>query len=415
VASTIVERSSLRRIPVLRDLSQRELDDVQERMVEHFYQAGEVIWRTRGPLRFHGTILSGEIALESWVEGQLVRTRRLYSGDPLPPRGLQSRRSHEMAIARAVTDVRLGILPEMQAQSQAKRRGATRMGWLLPVLLLVLVAVLAWDDLTRITSGLFYLAATRGQATAVQDPGSLRLLETAQKVDEGGAFTYNEQGYHLFLQKKLPDAATAFDAAVARDPANASALNNLAVTDFLRGDFSQADRYFQRAVEQAPDNPIARYNLAMTLMQLGQSSGALSELREAGFIDPGDALPLLQEAYLYQRAGDFAHAEQRARSALSLNPSLMPAYLLLGTALYNQGREADALLSFEEALVLEPGNRVASFYQALILGHQKQYDTALPVLYGLMASSTDAAETARILAEIDALYRFKAEPAAAGP
>jgi predicted Zn-dependent protease len=83
-------------------------------------------------------------------------------------------------------------------------------------------------------------------------------------------------------------------------------------------------------------------------------------------------------------------------------------------ALYNQGREADALASFLQALKLEPGNRVASFYQALILGHEKQYDAALPVLYELLASSPNATETARILAEIDALYRFKTEPPSAG-
>ncbi len=113
--------------------------------------------------------------------------------------------------------------------------------------------------------------------------------------------------------------------------------------------------------------------------------------------------------------GDFADAEQRARSALQLNPSLTPAHLLLGIALYNQGREAEALASFANALALEPGNRVASFYQALLLGHLKQYDAALPVLHGLFASSTDAAETARILLEIDALYHFRSESAAAGP
>ena len=50
---------------------------------------------------------------------------------------------------------------------------------------------------------------------------------------------------------------------------------------------------------------------------------------------------------------------------------------------------------------------MAAFYQALILGHLKQYDAALPILHGLLTTVTDAAETARILAEIDALYRFR--------
>ena len=111
---------------------------------------------------------------------------------------------------------------------------------------------------------------------------------------------------------------------------------------------------------------------------------------------------------------DYANAEQRARSALQLDPSLAPGHMLLGIALYNEGKEAEALTSFTQALSLQPGTRTAAFYQALILGHLKKYAAALPVLQELFVSSTDPAESARIQAEIDALYYYQADPAAAG-
>jgi tetratricopeptide (TPR) repeat protein len=414
VASTIAERRILRRIPVLRSLSPHELEDVQERMIQHSYQAGEVIWRTRGPLHFSGYVQSGEIELETRVDGVLVRTTRLCTGDPLPPRILQTRRPHETMIARAITDVRLGILPELRERPVIKAKSWRGWNWIWPALLLLLVILLARDDIVRITSGLLYMASTR-EGTSLQDPRSMSLLQAAQKVDSGAAFAYNEEGYRWYLQENLPGAAKAFDAAVARDPDSAPALNNLAATYFIQGDLAQALSYLQRAMEQNPDNATARYNHGITLMQRGELSDALHEFQAAAFIDPKDASPLLQQAYLYQKEGDPDNAEQRARSAIQLNPSDPPAYLLLGMALYQQGREVDALASFEKALMLEPGNRVAAFYQALILGHQKQYDTALPVLYELLGSSTNAAETVRILTEIDALYRFKAELAPAGP
>ncbi len=413
--ATVAERRSLRRIPALRSLSHRELEDVQERMFYRSYQAGDVIWRTRGPLRFSGFVQSGEIGLEIRVDGALVRRMRLCAGDSLPPRLLQNRRSHETVIARAVTDVQLGILPELQKPSVAKETGWKPAGWLLPVLLLVLVVLLARDDIVRITSGLIYMVSRQAEATTQQDPRSMILLEAAQKLDKGAVFAYNEEGYRWFLQNKLPDASAAFTQAVASDPANAPALNNLAVTYFNQGDPSRAASTLQQAMEQDPDNPITSYNLGIARMQLGDPAGALRDFREAGFIDPKDASPQLQQAYLYQQMGDYANAEQRARSAIQLNPSLLPAHLLLGMALYNQGREADAAASFAEALKLEPGNRVAAFYQAMILGHERQYDAALPVLYELLASSPNATESARILAEIDALYRFKTEPPSAGP
>jgi tetratricopeptide (TPR) repeat protein len=410
VASTT---PALRRTSPLRSRSPRELEDVQERMIERSYQAGEVIWRTRGPLRFSGTVQSGEIELETRVDGMLVRATRLCAGDPLPPRALRNRLLHGMVIARAVTDVRLGILPEVRAQPDAATAVQKGSLWLWPVLLFVLVVILARDDLARITSGLFYLASTRENA-AQQDPRSMELLQAAQKVDGGAAFAYNEEGYRWFLQDNLPDATRAFDEAVARDPASAPALNNLGIAAYLQGNLAQAAESLQRSVEHDPDNPTARYNLGVALMQLADPKGALRQFQEAGFIDPQDAWPLLQESDLYQQVGDYANAEQRARSAIQLNPSLTPAYVLLGMALYQQGQEAEALASFDKALMLEPGNRAATFYQALILGHQKQYDAALPVLYGLLGSSTDGAETARILTEIDALYRFKSEPVPAG-
>jgi Flp pilus assembly protein TadD len=149
-------------------------------------------------------------------------------------------------------------------------------------------------------------------------------------------------------------------------------------------------------------------------MQLQDLSGAIREFREASFIDPKAVSPLLQEAYLYQQMGDYSYAEQRARTALQMDPSLSPAHMLLGIALYNQGKEAEALTSFTQTLSLQPGNRTAAFYQALILEHLKQYVAALPVLQELLVSSTDPAESARITAEIDALRSFQAEAAATG-
>jgi tetratricopeptide (TPR) repeat protein len=85
--------------------------------------------------------------------------------------------------------------------------------------------------------------------------------------------------------------------------------------------------------------------------------------------------------------------------------------MLLGIALYHQGKESEALTSFTQALSLQPGNRTAAFYQALILGHLEQYAAALPILQELLVSSTDPVESARIQTEIDALYRFQAESA----
>lgn len=412
MANTILERRALRRIPTLRDLSSHELDDAQERMIYRSYEAGNVIWHTRGPLQFSGYIQSGEIELEYRVNGIPIRTTRLGAGDLLPPRSLRSRMSHKMVIARAVTDVRMKILPEIQLAPPPEIVPEPRwMYWSWLVMLLLLVIVLTWADIARIASGLLYLSSTQGENAALQNPRSI-MLKAAQNVDSGAAFAHNEEGYRWFQQNQKRDAAAAFEAALGRDPTNAPAINNLGITHFSQGDLSQAERYLQQAVEQDPNNAITHYNLGILLMQVRDSSSALREFREAAFIDPQAALPLLQESYLYQQLGDHAKAEQLARSALQVDPSLAPAHMLLGIALYNQGRETEALTSFTQALSLQPGNRTATFYQALILGHLKRYVAASLILQELLASSTDPDESARIQAEIHALYRFREEPAA---
>ena len=413
MASTILERRVLRRIPTLRDLSSHELDNVQERMIHRSYEAGDVIWRTRGPLQFSGYIQSGEIELEYRVDGIPIHTTRLGAGDSLPPRPLRNRMSHKMVIARAVTDVCMKVLPEPQlVKPLATVSGPRWMYWLWLVMLLLLVIILARADIARIASGLLYLSFFQGENVALKEPRSMSMLEAAQKVEPGAAFTYNEQGYHWFQQNQKREAAVAFDAALARDPASAPALNNLGITHFSQGDLPQAERYLQQAIEQDPNNAITHYNLGIILMQIQNPFGAIREFREAGFIDPQAASTPLQEAFLYQQMGNYAKAEQKARIALQLDSSLTPAHMLLGIVLYNQGKDVEALTSFTQALSLQPGNRVAAFYRALILGHLKQHSAALSVLQELLLSSTDPAESARIRVEIEALHRFQIDAAA---
>ena len=415
MANTSIERRLLRRIPILRALSGRQLEDAQKRLVDRSYQSGEVIWRTRGPLRFNGYILSGEIELEYRLGAFPIRTTHLGAGDLLPPRLLHSRMPHQTVIARAITDVRLKILPEPQLVHPLAKTSSLKLPyWLWPALLFLLVIILAQDDITRITSGLLYLSSSQEGDAALQFPRSMSLLKVVQNMEPGAAFAYNEEGFQWFQKNQKWDAAAAFNAALARDPVSAPALNNLGITYFSQGDLPQAERYIQQALVHDPDNAIIHYNLGILLMQHHDSSGAIREFRKAGFIDPQATSPLLQEAYLYIQMGDYADAEQRVRSVLHLDSSLAPAQMLLGIALYNQGKEAEALASFTQTLSLQPGNRVAIFYQALILGHLKQYDAALPVLHELLISSMDPTESTRIMMEINALQRFQAEPTATG-
>ena len=115
------------------------------------------------------------------------------------------------------------------------------------------------------------------------------------------------------------------------------------------------------------------------------------------------------------QTGAYSNAEQRARTAVQLDPSQPSSHLVLALALYNQGKDRAALSSISDAVWLEPGNRVSNFYQALILERLGQYDAALAILDRLLATSADGQESARISAEIQSIQRTLSQSDAAAP
>ena len=391
---------------------------MRERLVQRSYKAGEVLWRTRGPGRFLGFVQNGEIEVEYRFRGILVRSRRLFPGDPVPPRSLHSGSRHATILARALTDVSLCIVPETEigqarAATITKSTGSLWLKRAWPFVLLLLIVGIARADMVRIASGLLFMASNHERYDRLDDARSMNLLKFAEEVDSSAAFAYNEEGYRWFQQERLPNAEAAFMQAVESDPAHAPALNNMAITYFSRGDLPSAARYLQQAVEHAPDNALVRYNLGITLMQLHEHAQAIREFREADFIEPEDPAPPLQQAFLYIQTEDYQNAESRARTAIQRDPSRSSAHLLLAIALYKQDRYTEALVSIADTLALEPQNRVALFYQALLLRRVGQYDAALSILEHLLATASDHLEEARILVEIEANHRSLSELQAA--
>src|SRR5262245_26886682 len=103
LALSFSARRMLRKIPSLRSLPSQELERVRDRLIRRSYKSGEVLWRTRRPVGFHGFIESGEIEVEYRINRVYVRSVRLSAGDPLPPHNRQGRSQHTTMIARALT------------------------------------------------------------------------------------------------------------------------------------------------------------------------------------------------------------------------------------------------------------------------------------------------------------------------
>lgn len=164
-----------------------------------------------------------------------------------------------------------------------------------------------------------------------------------------------QQGFAGLEGNRLTDAASAFEAALARNPNDADALGGLGIVRLREGRTEEARRLLQRAIDadparatnwqQALDGASYSAELAEGRAQLrrGDLDAAEATLRRAvarNAADRTDAEAALGEIALRRR--DYAAAEERFRTALARRPGFQPAMQGLERALREQGRLAEA-------------------------------------------------------------------------
>ncbi len=419
MATSASLRRTLRTVPALRSLPNRELDAIAARMVCKEYHKGSTLWRVGTHLDFVGFVHRGEITLEYRHDGSGMRQARLSAGDFVGPRDVRHGPSPSSVSARAATDVtlyvlRLDHLAALQsapstagASAVPALRGRTRrLPWnrLWAFLLVLLVLSLVWRDVTSTLAGLLYLASGRIQAD--ENPHqALQWLDYAARLDPEAALACNQAGYLWFQMDDVQQAESLFDQALDADGTSGPALNNMAVTYFTLGLSRQAVELQQEAAELDPDRAVTHYNRGLMLLAQNRLPEAIRALNEATHIESGWSLPYVYLAYAYLHMGDYAQAEGAARNAIRLDPSQQPAQLCLAIALYHQDRSLEALRPARKALSITPGEPVARFYEALILRDVGLTDMALSALREIYTFSNDPALRVRVATEIEAIRR----------
>jgi tetratricopeptide (TPR) repeat protein len=104
------------------------------------------------------------------------------------------------------------------------------------------------------------------------------------------AYMWAEKGEHLdrayeFVQRALRE-----------DPENASYIDTLGWIYFQQGEFEKAYRELVRASELMPEEPVIAEHLGDVLMKLGRPVEARGYYRITLALDPGERLPIVQEA-----------------------------------------------------------------------------------------------------------------------
>jgi tetratricopeptide (TPR) repeat protein len=196
----------------------------------------------------------------------------------------------------------LGPIVLVSAALTRAARGGRRLGVVLGIAVVAVLAVLSWRQ-----SRSYQSPETLWRATVEHNP-------TSFLAQIGLGVIYEDQGKHQ-------EAIEAEEQALAIDPGSAEARLNLARSYDAVGDYAKAARFYEE--------------------------GLRLESGYAGAVRPRLAL-------LYARLGEFDRAVVMARAALALTPNSSYAYAVLGIALKGQGDGAKADQAWQVAIRLDP-------------------------------------------------------------
>jgi predicted O-linked N-acetylglucosamine transferase (SPINDLY family) len=160
-------------------------------------------------------------------------------------------------------------------------------------------------------------------------------------------------------------ALAAYEKALAIDPASPAANYNLGKLLYTRGAYGEAERRLKQALESRPQFPEGHIVRGYALHALGELEPAASELETGLAQRPEDdaaraALSrvrgaiAVRSAIEHHRAGRWSEAQARYQAVLEQDPENVDAHYNLGRVLHAQGKFAQAIASFRQALELAP-------------------------------------------------------------
>jgi len=140
-------------------------------------------------------------------------------------------------------------------------------------------------------------------------------LDEEERIAKGEELA--AEGWELWKQRKLSEAARKFERAVALDPDAADAWNGLGWARFNGGDGDTAVEAFEKAVELEPKHPAALNGLGQVYLNIGDLDKAEKYLLKTASAASAAQFGL---ARLYLLKGEYDKSEKWAEKALSTQP-----------------------------------------------------------------------------------------------
>lgn len=182
------------------------------------------------------------------------------------------------------------------------------------------------------------------------------LCRQALQRHPGSAEVHNNLGAALIKTGHPDDAIVTLQQAIALDPTNFNACLNLGGLLEGKGQCADAHNYLVQALSIRPGDPQTIGTLGRCLRRQGQIHEAIRLLRDALADTPEHPNLTGELAISHYEAGDLELAIEAYRLTLKHWPEDAGFHRNLAIALVEAGAVHEALIHFEKALQLDPGN-----------------------------------------------------------
>lgn len=190
-------------------------------------------------------------------------------------------------------------------------------------------------------------------------------------------YTLFDRAWSLAEKGEYKAAISEWNAALAIDPNDAKAQNNLAFALAKEGRLEEAIPHWRKALAANDEYAEVHRNLGGALLEKGELDEAITHLRRALAANPQDAKAHDSLGSALLRKGALEEAIAHLRSAIELDPADAGAHYNLGLALLRTGRLDEAIGHYEKALQLDPRDAQAHNDLGAALMQKRRFEDAI--------------------------------------
>ena len=210
-----------------------------------------------------------------------------------------------------------------------------------------------------------------------RDEDAAAILEEAARSARATARLHTLTGKLALRQGHYAEAAAAFRDAVDVDPSRA--VHHYLLADALerRGSIPSGISTLRRGLTHVPDSPGLRLRLVELLTLNGDYEEALAQSSELIAVRPS-ATAYVARSRIYRHLGDLAAARAAVGGGLETHPANVDLTAELGIVLFELGRQEEATVHLEDAVLRDPDLLEAS--SALVRAYEARGDPRVTIV-----------------------------------